>query len=173
MKNSTKIVLAALAAIVLVSTFAFLTRRRTHALAAGPVPIPYNGARYPWTSYCAPLSPSPATYNASCTFTAPSGGELVIQMISGYQIAPVPTRLQAQVSTQVAPAIGPTINWFTMLSPVDIQGSDYYYWSYPVTLYADPGTTITVTLVNQNGHPITTLNARVTMTGYYVTLPPS
>jgi archaellin len=173
MKNSTKMVLVALAAIVLVSTVAILTPRATHVLAAGPTTITYNMPRKPWTSYCAPPAAPPNIYYTSCTITAPSGGELVIQMISGYQIAPVPTRLQAQVSTQVAPAIGPTINWFTMLSPVDIQGSDYYYWSYPVTLYADPGTTITVTLVNQNGHPLTTLNARVAMTGYYVTPPPS
>ncbi|MGO8734794.1 MAG: hypothetical protein ACLQVM_18615 [Terriglobia bacterium] len=127
MKNSTKMVLVALAAIVLLSTVAILTPRATHVLAAGPTTITYNMPRNPWTSYCAPPAAPPNIYYTSCTITAPSGGELVIQMISGYQIAPVPTRLQAQVSTQVAPAIGPTINWFTILSPVDIQGSDYYY----------------------------------------------
>ena len=170
MKNSTKIVLVGLAAIVLVSTFAVLTPRTTDVLASGPVSIPYNSTRTPWTSYCAPPAAPPNIYYTSCTITAPSGGELVIQLISGFQIAPDPTLLTVGVATNLT---APVASWTTMLAPVDIQGNDYYYWSYPVTLYANPGTTITVTLVNQNGHPLTTLNARVALTGYYVTPPPS
>jgi len=170
MKNSTKIILVALAAIVLVSTFGVLTRRTTHVLAAGPTTITYNTPRNPWASYCAPPAAAPNIYYTSCTIVAPSGGELVIQLISGFQIAPDPTLLTVGVTTNLT---APVPSWTTMLAPVDIQGNDYYYWSYPVTLYANPGTTITVNLVNQNGHPLTTLNSRVTLVGYYVTPPPS
>ena len=172
MKNSTKIVLVALAAIMLVSTVAVLTRRATHVLASGPVSIPYNSTRTPWTSYCAPPAAPPNIYYTSCTMTAPSGGELVIQMISGLQITPAPTRLQARVDTSLGVLV-----WTTLLAPVNLPGvgsnNDYYFWSYPVSLYADPGTTITVTLVNENGRPLTTLEARVTLVGYYVTAPTS
>jgi hypothetical protein len=49
-------------------------------------------------------------------------------------------------------------------------GADEYVWSSPVTLYADPGTSIVVTVTNITG----SLSAApagngVTLVGYYVT----
>jgi hypothetical protein len=172
MKNSTKIVLVALAAIALVSTVAVLIPRATHVLAATTT-LSATSPRTPWANYCAPIEGVLETYVASCTITAPSGGELVIQMISGFQFAPLASHLTAQVLTVVRGS--PTaINWTTWLArPVVINGHDLYDWSYPITLYADPGSTITVQLVNQTTQPLplTSSNARITMVGYYVPPP--
>jgi hypothetical protein len=49
-------------------------------------------------------------------------------------------------------------------------GTDEYLWSFPVTLYADPGTSIVVTVTNITGSLLAVPAGNgVTLVGYYVT----
>lgn len=81
MKNSTKIVLVALAAILLVSTVAVLAPRATHANTTRP-PITFSptAERTPWVTGCLLQWASPGPF---CnTPPTPAGHEVVIQSLS-------------------------------------------------------------------------------------------
>jgi hypothetical protein len=171
MKNLTKIVLLALVGAVLVSTVACTTTSKVSALpvtpAQSPIPITANSARNPWADSCT-LSYSAANDDATCTISVPGTEEIVIQTVSGQQLRPAPSQLSTKVSTTSGgyPAL-----WYTVPPPVSTPaGTDEYLWSSPVTLYADPGTSIVVTVTNITGSLLSAPSGNgVTLVGYYVT----
>jgi hypothetical protein len=171
MKNSTKIVLAALAGAVLVSTVACTTTTKTAAQpvtpASSPIPITSTSARNPWADNCT-LTYSATNNDATCTITVPSTQEIVIQMVSGQLLYPPPSQLSTKVSTTTG---GNTALWYAVVPPITTPaGSDEYIWSTPVTLYADPGTSIVVTVKNISGALLSDPTGDgVTLVGYYVT----
>ena len=169
MKFLTKIVLLALVGAVLVSTVSCPTTAKVHALTptSSPIPITANSARTPWADNCT-LTYSATNNDATCTITVPSTEEIVIQMVSGQLLYPPPSQLSTKVSTTTG---GNTALWYTVLPPITTPaGSDEYIWSYPVTLYADPGTAIVVTVKNISGALLSAPSGDgVTLIGYYVT----
>jgi hypothetical protein len=175
MKNLTRIVLIALVGAVLVSTVACSTTANVHALpvtpAQSPIPITANSARNPWADSCT-LSYSASNDDATCTIPVPSTEEIVIQTVSGQQLRPAPSQLSTKVSTTSG---GTPALWYTMPTPVSTPvGSDEYLWSSPVTLYADPGSSIVVTVTNITGSLLSVPAGNgVTLVGYYVTSPAS
>jgi hypothetical protein len=175
MKSLTRIVLIALVGAVLVSTVACPTTSKVHALpvtpASSPIPITANSARNPWADSCT-LSYSTSNDAATCTITVPSTEEIVIQTVSGQQLRPAPSQLSTKVSTTSG---GSPAFWYTLPTPVSTTiGTDEYLWSSPVTLYADPGSSIVVTVTNITGALLSVPAGNgVTLVGYYVTSPAS
>jgi len=169
MKNLTKIVLLALAGAMVVSTVACPTTSKVHALtpAQSPIPITANSARNPWADSCT-LSYSATNDDATCTIPVPGTEEIVIQTVSGQQLRPAPSQLTTKVSTTSG---GNPALWYTIPTPVSTPaGSDEYLWSSPVTLYADPGSSIVVTVTNITGSLSSAPAGNgVTLVGYYVT----
>lgn len=171
MKNLTRIALIALVGAVLVSTVACHTTSKASATpvtpAEAPIPITSTSARNPWAGTCT-LAYSGSNDEATCTITVPSTEEIVIQTVSGQQLRPAPSQLTTKVSTTSG---GNPALWYTIPTPVSTPaGSDEYLWSSPVTLYADPGSSIVITVTNISG----TLGSvpagnGVTLVGYYVT----
>ena len=171
MKNLTKIVLLALAGAVLVFTVACPSTGNVHALplppASSPIPITANSARTPWADSCT-LSYSSTNNDATCTISVPETEEIVIQTISGQQLRPAPSQLSTKVSITSG---GYPAFWYIMPPPVTTAvGSDEYQWSSPVTLYADPGSSIVVTVTNLTGALSSAPSGNgITLVGYYVT----
>jgi hypothetical protein len=169
MKNLTKIVLLALVGAMLIFTVACPTTAKVHALTppSSPIPITSTSARNPWADNCT-LSYSATNNDATCTITVPSTQEIVIQMVSAQLLYPPPSQLSTKVSTTTG---GNTALWYTVLAPITTPaGSDEYVWSSPVTLYADPGTSIVVTVKNVSGALLSDPTGDgVTLVGYYVT----
>ncbi|MGA2074414.1 MAG: hypothetical protein ABSH52_13010 [Terriglobia bacterium] len=171
MKNLTRIALIALVGAVLVSTVACHTTSKASATpvtpAEAPIPITSTSARNPWAGTCT-LAYSGSNDEATCTITVPSTEEIVIQTVSGQLLRPSPSQLSTKVSTTSG---GSTALWNTLPTPVTTAaGADDYIWSSPVTLYADPGSSIVITVTNISG----TLGSvpagnGVTLVGYYVT----
>ena len=171
MKNLTRIALIALVGAVLVSTVACHTTSKASATpvtpAEAPIPITSTSARNPWADSCT-LSYTTVSNAATCTITVPSTEEIVIQTVSGQLLRPSPSQLSTKVSTTSG---GSTALWNTLPTPVTTAaGADDYIWSSPVTLYADPGSSIVITVTNISG----TLGSvpagnGVTLVGYYVT----
>jgi hypothetical protein len=160
MKNSTKIVLVALAAIVLVSTVAVLTLRGTHVLAASYA-IPPTALRTPWSATCTPQTAGPGY--SQCTITAPANAALVIQTISAFNMHAHNTRVMLVVVTMGGNTPMP---WYITTAPVHTSPGFYTYcWSELVTLYADPGSTITVSAYHENNPPYL---PQITLAGYFV-----
>ena len=171
MKNLTKIVLIGLVGAVLVSTVACPTTSKVTALpvtpAQSPIPITANSARNPWAGSCT-LAYSASNDDATCTITVPDTEEIVIQTISGQQLRPAPSQLSTKVSTTSG---GYTAFWYTVAPPVTTAaGTDEYLWSSPTTLYADPGSSIVITVTNISGSLLSVPAGNgVTLLGYYVT----
>jgi len=171
MKNLTRIVLIALVGAVLVSTVACPSTANVHAVpvttAQAPIPITSTSARNPWADSCT-LSYSASNDEATCTITVPGTEEIVIQTVSGQQLRPAPSQLSTKVSTTSG---GYTAFWYTVTPPVaNAAGTDEYLWSSPVTLYADPGSSIVVTVTNVTGSLLSVPGGNgVTLVGYYVT----
>ena len=171
MKNLDRIVLIALAGAVLVSTVSCQTTSKVHAQpvtpASSPIPITASSARNPWAETCA-FSYSATNDEATCTITAPGTEEIVIQTVSGQQLRSAPSQLTTKVSTTSG---GSTALWYTVSAPTtNAAGTDEYLWSFPVTLYADPGTSIVVTVTNITGSLLAVPAGNgVTLVGYYVT----
>jgi len=171
MKNLTRIVLIVLVGAVLVSTVACPSTSKVQALpvppAQSPIPITSTSARNPWADSCT-LSYSASNDEATCTITVPGTEEIVIQTVSGQQIRPAPSQLSTKVSTTSG---GSPALWYTMSTPVTTAaGTDEYQWSSPVTLYADPGSSIVVTVTNVTGSLLSVPGGNgVTLVGYYVT----
>lgn len=146
MKNSTKIVLVALAAIVLVTTVAVLAPRAVHAVAvvATLVEDVDSPARHPWAATCSGALVE-NYYAQRCTVAVPAGYEYVIQTISisGPPYATPSPPIYAYVSTSV----GGVTAWWQGISPTEalFQYEASYFiaeWTASTTLYADPGTSI-------------------------------
>jgi hypothetical protein len=171
MKNLIRIVLIALVGAVLVSTVACKTTTKGHAQpvtpAQSPIPITASSARNPWADSCT-LSYSAANDDATCTISVPETEEIVIQTISGQQLRPAPSQLSTKVSITSG---GYPAFWYIMPPPVTTAvGSDEYQWSSPVTLYADPGSSIVVTVTNLTGALSSAPSGNgITLVGYYVT----
>jgi hypothetical protein len=171
MKNLTRIVLIVLVGAVLVSTVACPSTSKVQALpvppAQSPIPITSTSARNPWADSCT-LSYTTVSNAATCTITVPSTEEIVIQTVSGQLLYPAPSQLSTKVTTTAG---GNTSLWYTALAPMTTPaGSDEYLWSSPVTLYADPGTSIVVTVTNISGSLSSAPAGNgVTLVGYYVT----
>jgi hypothetical protein len=148
MKNSTKIVLVALAAIVLVSAVLVVIAPAVHAGSATPVlSEPYP--RYPWAASCTPISPgTPLAYTLSCTVEVPPRYEVVIQTISitGPSLANPYPPILGSVTTTTG---GQSALWqgSPPTGPLPLVGGSIAEWSASTTLYGDPGTLITCTLV--------------------------
>ena len=162
MKNSTKIVLVALAAIVLVSTVAVLTLRGTHVLATTYVqPISPTALRTPWSATCTPQTAGPGY--SKCTIPAPANAALVIQSISALNTHAHNTRVMLVVTTMGGNTLMP---WCITTAPVHTSPGYYTYcWSELVMLYADPGSTITVNAYHENTPPYL---PQITLVGYFV-----
>jgi hypothetical protein len=171
MKNLARIVLIALAGAVLVFTVSCHTTSKGHAepvtSASSPIPITASSARNPWAETCT-FSYTAVTDAATCTITVPDTEEIVIQTISGQQLRAAPSQLSTKVSTTSG---GATALWYTVVAPVtNAAGSDEYLWSYPVTLYADSGSSIVVTVTNISGSLLAVPAGNgITLVGYYVT----
>ena len=171
MKNLTRIVLIVLVGAVLVSTVACPSTSKVQALpvppAQSPIPITSTSARNPWADSCT-LSYSATNDDATCTIPVPGTEEIVIQTVSGQQLRPAPSQLTTKVSTTSG---GNPALWYTIPTPVSTPaGSDEYLWSSPVTLYADPGSSIVVTVTNITGSLSSAPAGNgVTLVGYYVT----
>jgi hypothetical protein len=172
MKNLARIALMALVGAVLASTVACRTTSKASAApppttAEAPIPITSTAARNPWAGTCT-LAYSGSNDEATCAITVPSTEEIVIQTVSGQELRPSPSQLSTKVSTTSG---GSLALWYNLPTPVTAaDGADDYVWSSPVTLYADPGTSIIITVTNITG----TLGAApagngVTLVGYYVT----
>jgi hypothetical protein len=138
MKNLTRIVLVTLAAAVLVSTVAVLTRRAVHARGDD---IPADYPRQPWVGSCNTEEIDAGTYR--CDITAPTDGVLVIQTV-GFQSGLSAPSLA--VALQVYTSFGSQTPFWTTLatsSPEEVEGPIYLLnITSSTTLYADPGTTI-------------------------------
>lgn len=162
MKNSTKIVLVTLAAIVLVSTVAVLRPRVVHATSYTVNP---TGARTPVTVYCVP-EPTDHSNVAICSILNTSGAEIVIQTVSFTVNTTGPnTPVLEQVNTVnnefLGIWLGESITFRALVS-----GGYYATTSSQTTLYSDPGTNISciVTL----DHHSDFANQQCTLVGYYV-----
>ena len=175
MNNLIRIVLIALVGAVLVSSVACPGTSKVHALpvppASSPIPITSTSARNPWADTCT-LAYSASNDEATCTITVPSTEEIVIQTVSGQQLRPAPSQLSTKVSTTSG---GYAAVWYNMPAPVTTPaGSDEYVWSSPVTLYADPGSSIVVTVTNVTTSLLSAPAGNgVTLVGYTVTNPSS
>jgi hypothetical protein len=175
MKNLTRIVLIALVGAVLVSTVACPSTSKVQALpvtpAQPPIPITSTSARNPWADSCT-LSYSATNDDATCTIPVPGTEEIVIQTVSGQQLCPSPSQLSTTVSITSG---GYPAFWYITPPPVTTPAkTDEYLWSSPVTLYADPGISIGVTVTNVSGGLLSAAAGNgVTSVGYYVTSPAS
>ena len=169
MRNSTRLVLMALAGAMLVSTVACITTTKApaHPSAQAPISITASSTLNPWADSCT-LSYSTATDSATCTISVPDNEEIVIQTISGQELRPAPSQLSTKVSTTSG---GYPAFWYNLPTPVSTPaGVDEYLWSSPVTLYADPGSSIVVTVTNVTGTLLAAPGGNgITLVGYYVT----
>ena len=175
MKNLSRIVLIALVGAVLVSTVACPSTANVQAKpvtpAQSPIPITSSSARNPWAESCT-LSYSASNDEATCTISVPDTEEIVIQTVSGQQLISGASQLSTKVSTTSG---GGTALWYILPTPVNTPtGADEYQWSSPVTLYADPGSSIVVTVTNVTGSLLSVPAGNgITLVGYYVTAPAS
>ena len=171
MKNLTRVVLIVLVGAVLVFTVACSTTSKSQAQpvtpASSPIPITSTSSRNPWADTCT-FTYTTTNDEATCTIAVPSTEEIVIQTISGQQIRSAPSQLSTKVSTTSG---GNPAYWYTVTPPVtNAAGADEYLWSSPVTLYADPGTSIVVTVTNISGGLLSVpVGNGITLVGYYVT----
>lgn len=173
MKNLTRIVLLTLAGALLGSTVACETSSKGHAQPvtpsspSSPIPITSTSTRNPWAATCT-LSYTTSNDYASCSISVPDTEEIVIQTISGQQLRPAPSQLSTGVATTSG---GYPAYWYITPPPTTTAaGSDEYEWSSPVTLYADPGSSITITVSNVSGGLGSVPSGNgITLVGYYVT----
>jgi hypothetical protein len=163
MKNLTRIVLIALAAAVLVSTVAVLTRRAVHATSYTVDP---TGLRTPWTANCALVS-SDDSVVASCSVTAPKGAELVIQTVSFSVITTTPSTVLME--SVVSTAHAGTDLWIgqTVSTADRVAGLYRSFNNASTTLYADPGTSVTCNL-EEDTHVDFSSQQACYLSGYYV-----
>jgi hypothetical protein len=183
MKNSAKIALVALAAIVLVSTVAVLTPRATHASATpAPIIILADAARIPWVTSC-DATPASSSGYASCTTSAiPAGHEFVIQTVT------IDTSYETVNTNDVTPMVwmpralttggGQSMVWEAQIpNPITEWYDQPNHIAFAIlnlttntTIYADPGTSIDCSMsigddlfVSPKVNPLT-----FTFTGYLV-----
>jgi len=178
MKNSIKIVLVALAAIVLVSTVAVLTPRTIRAKTSTTVTISPTADRIPWASTCVLPTPNSGAVNTTCqTATVPAGYEFVVQSVT-FDANEI-LDLNLPLTPVWVPRVettggGSSMRWTTQVpdviglpSPTDFYGFDI---SSPTALYADPGTTPTCLLLTYDANYGGTGGASCTLSGYLVKL---
>jgi hypothetical protein len=98
----------------------------------------------------------------------PDNEEIVIKTISGQELRPAPSQLSTKVS---AVSGGYSAYWYNVPAALTTTaGTDEYLWSAPVTLYADPGSSITITVINVTGALLSVPAGNgITLVGYYVT----
>ncbi len=171
MRNVSKIVLVALAAIVLVSGVAVLTPRAVHAVVATFVRDVDNAARHPWASTCG-FTASASSGN-SCDITVPSNVEVVLQMVD---ISALADKANVELSSYLTLYSGGTeVFLYPIRTTADPTSSlatqAAFTLSGLIQVYADPSSTITCGMSTKNANPITTLQGSCTVSGYMVTLP--
>jgi len=172
MKNLTKIVLTALTAIVLVSGVAVLTPRAVHAVVATFVRDVDNGARHPWSSTCSSSAYS-STARAQCSIVIPAGEEVVIQQAYVEDTSDTANKVASNTITLTT---GGNPNWAQLYLAADVTRTDLVIQSafagqITSTLYADPGSTVTVYVSTANANPVAGLGVMLTLSGYTVSLP--
>jgi len=170
MKNLTKILLTALTAIVLVSGVAVLTPRAVHAVVATFVRDVDNGARHPWSSSCGSTS---NTAHAQCSIVIPASEEVVIQQAYVLDSSDSVNKI---TSNDIELTTGGNPNAAQLYLAADVTRTDFPTQSFlsgqiTSTLYADPGSTVTVYVKTANANPVIGLNVSLTLSGYTVSLP--
>jgi hypothetical protein len=165
MKNSTKILLLALAAIVLVSTVAVLIPRAARAHEGESTLVIADGyPRYPWVFSCQPNASGLNT--VECGTNAPAGAALVIQNVSISAILSAPgAPVFIQVSTTVNGS--PNVYNTTATPPATLV---QLWASTPLTIYADPKASINILAVVPSSTFATSSDVAIFLEGYYVKL---
>ncbi|HEV8042389.1 MAG TPA: hypothetical protein VGP62_26165 [Bryobacteraceae bacterium] len=167
MRNVSKIVLVALATIVLVSGVAVLTPRAVHAVVATFVRDVDNAARHPWSSSCTFTTSS---VNGSCNITIPPNVEVVLQMVSIIaQADPGNTHLLAFLQVQSGGVLS-TLQFDTADTQDNQPVVSDYNVQNVVQYYQDPGTTITCQARTRDTNP-SPLVSVCSLSGYTVSLP--
>ena len=152
MKKSTKIVLVALAAILLVSTVAVLAPRATHANTT-PQPITFSPTadRIPWVTACGPKLVPDGLF--CVTPPTPAGYEVVIQSLSFMACDPEINLASGITQPLLFPRLNTTTGgnpnaiWVTTLVPPLLSGNYYSaQFTFQTNIYVDPDTNIGVWL---------------------------
>ena len=171
MKNSIRIVLVALVAIVLVLTVAVLSPRHTRAL--GPLSVNPTSPRPPWNGSCV-LTPKPflASESTSCQIITPADGELVVQSEVFLAETTGPSEIE---QAQCVAGEGGTATTVWSVSakstPTLIGGGYTIFLTSADPFFADPATAITC--YSYVHHASEFLSQKVILQGYYVSPPAS
>jgi hypothetical protein len=191
-KNSTKVALVILAAIVLVSALAVLTPRAVRATTVALAEVVQNvdsPARNAWTGACTLTQFVPTA--ASCDISVPSPYEVVIQSVSiGVSAAPANSTLQLTLTSNSPPLASPTtpfISWYSGAisslpaagpagpggpgaGPAAPNATQSFVTSLPLTSYANSNG-ISVYVGTPNPNPAATpLSGTVQLVGYAVNI---
>jgi len=172
MKNLTRIVLVALAAIGLVLTVAVLSPRRTRASA--PMTVDPTSPRTPWSGSCSLIPSSATPAAASCIITnVPTNAELVIESEVFNAQTPEPDTIESFSVNSTEAGVGTEV-WYgsTASTPSLVDGLYVIRLTTAIPFYADPGTNIQCGAIAPH-HAAFTVPPAITLTGYYVSPPVS
>jgi len=169
MKNSTKVVLVALAATGLVITVAVLRPRGVHAL---PTAVNPTSPRTPWSGSCT-TSPTFEPLVATCNITTvPADAELVVTNISFSDTTSTPSATVCGFLyttsgglTDVDPWMNCSESTREMIPFSSSAGQFGVFLTTPATFYVDPGAVIHFVV---EAHHQANLVGTVTVFGYYV-----
>jgi len=169
-KRVSMIIIASACAVILTST-AVLTPKAVRAAVATLIRDQDNAARHPLAVLCE------ANPNPSCSYTVPQGMEYVIQQVSvqdGSTINTGDTNWSLQIGlTTGGQQIVYTASPGTIIhipSRLGAPAFEQIAGAVPTTLYADPGTQITLS-VQYLPSTVYTTTPIFWISGYYVSLP--
>jgi hypothetical protein len=172
MKQLSKLLYLAATCALIVATFAFVGPRTVHAIVATLVRDVDNPARHPFQSRCfsGPQDLDPGTCVVA---VVPAGQELVIQGVSVQALINPGNILavDARLDTIAAGAISGYTFGMQNLGPIaNFFGGHIEYTGFlPITVYADPGTSVDVVVGQES--TFTFVQTEVSVSGYLVSLP--
>jgi len=126
-----------------------------------------NAARHPFTATCSANNLHETFGNdVSCTVSVPAGVEYVIQTIS-ISAGTGDANLATTVMNTTTGGVASAVDYPSGLA----SGTTSFTQNYATTLYADPGSTITIEVSSNNSLGNGTMTIHATIQGYFVSLP--
>lgn len=171
MRHRKRIVFVVAACVLLAVLCAVVPPQTVRAAIATLVRDQDNPARHPFAASCSTASFSSDT--TSCSIQVPAGVEYVVQALN-VEGSPVccpyviPTTSNVTIMTHTGGALFQA-RYATTFTPYG-GGAVWMPLTVPLTIYADPGSNIDVSLVTPGSVP-GGMNFAVRAQGYYVTLP--